>query len=243
MALSPKQLLETLDLIEALVLSRDTVRDIADDLELVRDLSGQDRYEMLQLLGLDPVRLTKIANFQHRPVKKRRLQDVKCGVAHSSSDLRNQAATVSSLPEWTAGLKAWWAGVLADMHPVQIAAGNGMPLADSPQPSKQTTGVQKALVEIFGDGTLGHSLKWSEGFLRVMCVRMPDGLIRAVNASVHRSSSLAECNSSIILHFEDKHGGSATIELTPNQPMRAARNLSLRGQMSEIELTVLLREH
>jgi hypothetical protein len=243
MAQSHKHLLEALDLLEGLILSCDQDQDVADDLELVCDLSGQDRYETLRLLDLDPVRLAEIANFQRSPIGENSPKDTEGNVAPAIADCRGQSVNVSPLPEWAAGLRAWWQGVLPDMCPVQIASGNGMPLANSAQSAKQVMGVQKALVEIFGDVALADSLQWSRGLLRIMCVRMPDGLVRALIASVHRSSSSAERNSSIILHFADRHGSSATIELTPDQPMKAAQNLSLKGEMSEIELTVLLRSN
>jgi hypothetical protein len=162
------------------------------------------------------------------------------------------ADNLVALPENTGseagGLVEKCCRFLSTMLPLQVAAEMGEARLSTQEQSAvgsdglALSGVQEHLTSAISDAkSLQEELSWARGFLRIDYGRSKDGRIMLLQGSVERQPAKSTPSSPIVLRFRDRHGGEEILELKPDRGFAVAQQTSLKGDASDIELTILVR--
>lgn len=144
-------------------------------------------------------------------------------------------------PQRFGDIERWWSGFLPDRWLIPMAPANALPLSAADRRDKQIIGVQIPLREVFGEETLSGHLSGVSGPLRIMCAYSSHDVIQTVSASIYQSRDDPARAFSIVLGLSDRYGTAEMLELTHERLARTKRDTSLRGRLSDIELTIWIR--
>jgi hypothetical protein len=164
------------------------------------------------------------------------------------------AGNLAALPENTGseagGLVEKCRRFLSTMLPLQAATEMGearlSTQAQSAVGSNELafSGVQEHLTSAISDArSLQEELSWARGFLRIDYGRSKDGRIMLLQGSVERQPAKSTTSSPIVLRFRDRYGGEEILELKPDRGFAVVQQTSLKGDSSDIELTILVRSN